>query len=109
MLRSVVLANTLFFAAACFSGETDSKLKENKPGSGADQAESGLADNSVVILSSEPVASEELVCRRERVTGTHITKKICRTRAQVEADRAAAEAFSRRARLVPSAVPTEGN
>jgi len=109
MLRSIVLVNTLFFAAACYCGEPDAKTKHQDPESEAVQTEDGLADNSVVILSTEPVASEELICKRERVTGTHITKKICRTRAQVEAERAAAEDFMRRTRLAPSATPSEGN
>jgi hypothetical protein len=36
---------------------------------------------------AEPAKGEELVCKRERVVGSHIAKRTCRTRAQVEAER----------------------
>jgi len=41
-------------------------------------------------------ADEQLVCVRERQTGSHIPRKVCRTQAQVDAEREAArEATSR--------------
>lgn len=36
---------------------------------------------------AEPAKGEELVCKRERVVGSHIAKRTCRSRAQVEAER----------------------
>jgi hypothetical protein len=34
-----------------------------------------------------PARGEELVCKRERVVGSHIPRRTCRTRAQVQAER----------------------
>lgn len=40
----------------------------------------------------------EMVCRREPVMGTHMQRKVCRTRAEIEAQRAAAESSMRELR-----------
>lgn len=34
---------------------------------------------------------DDLVCKRERVIGSHIRKRTCRTRAQIEAEREATQ------------------
>lgn len=39
-------------------------------------------------------ASEKLICRSERVTGTRNVKKVCRTADQIEANRKAAKEFT---------------
>ncbi len=40
----------------------------------------------------------ELVCRREPVMGTHMQRKVCRTRTEMEAQRAEAQAGMRELR-----------
>jgi len=35
------------------------------------------------------------ICKREQVTGSHIPKRVCRTQAQVDADRAKAQQLMR--------------
>ena len=37
----------------------------------------------------------EVICRRERVTGSHMPVRICRTRAQMDAEQRGAEEFLR--------------
>ena len=37
----------------------------------------------------------ELICRRERVTGSHMPVRVCRTRAQIDAEQRGAEEFLR--------------
>ena len=37
----------------------------------------------------------ELICRRERVTGSHMPVRVCRTRAQINAEQRGAEEFLR--------------
>lgn len=39
--------------------------------------------------------SNEKICRREAVLGTHMQRKVCRTRAEIDAERAAAESSMR--------------
>jgi len=109
MLKPLLLGYTLLFAASCFGFERDSESKQPEAESETTPKDMSLADNAAVPLSTVPVASEELVCRRERVTGTHISKKVCRTKSQLEADRIEAENYMRRMKIAPSALPAEGN
>jgi hypothetical protein len=39
--------------------------------------------------------SSQLTCKRERQMGSNIPRTVCRTKAQIDAERAAAEAFNR--------------
>ena len=39
--------------------------------------------------------SSQLTCKRERQMGSNIPRTVCRTQAQIDAERAAAEAFNR--------------
>jgi hypothetical protein len=48
------------------------------------------ADRAKTEPALKPDASNELVCRREPVLGSHMTRRVCRTRAQMETERAAA-------------------
>lgn len=43
-----------------------------------------------VVAANESAAAEtadlnEMICRRERATGSHFSRRVCRTRAQIEA------------------------
>jgi hypothetical protein len=40
-------------------------------------------------LQIEPAGKQQqVICRREKVLGSHIRKRVCRTRAQIDQDRA---------------------
>jgi len=41
--------------------------------------------------ATSSAAAPDVVCVTERQTGTHFSQRICRTRSQIEADRAAAD------------------
>jgi len=42
--------------------------------------------------------AREVVCRREQVLGSHMSRKVCRTREEIEAERQAAQAAVRELR-----------
>ncbi|HZA52412.1 MAG TPA: hypothetical protein VE549_16825 [Myxococcaceae bacterium] len=50
------------------------------------------------VLVSEKISEDDLVCGAEKPTGTNIRKEICRTRARIEAEQAAADQFVQRIR-----------
>ena len=54
------------------------------------------------VVEGEPVASAEslesqIICTREKVTGSNRKQKVCRTKAQIERERQAAKELVRRA------------
>ena len=54
------------------------------PPAGDPQGE-GAADTPQIVSASPENDPNELICRRERETGSKFTKRICRTRAEIEA------------------------
>ncbi len=60
---------------------------------------SGLQEVNLQNIEAKEVplanAPDEMVCRRERVTGSHMTVRTCRTRAQADAERRGAQEFLR--------------
>ena len=48
-----------------------------------------------IPLANNTGSPDEMVCRRERVTGSHITVRTCRTRAQADAEQRGAQEFLR--------------
>jgi invasion protein IalB len=49
-----------------------------------------MAASAGTAQPAETAAEEKLICTVERKTGSRMTERICRTRAQVDADRAQA-------------------
>jgi hypothetical protein len=45
----------------------------------------------VPFVAIIPTREPEVICDKERRTGTHISKKVCRTRVQMEAEREAVQ------------------
>ena len=45
----------------------------------------------VPVSANVPPSKNEIVCRKERRTGTYLAKRVCRTRAQMEAEREAGQ------------------
>ena len=48
-----------------------------------------------VTLSNNLSTPGEMICRRERVTGSHLPVRVCKTRAQREAEQRGAQEFMR--------------
>ena len=48
-----------------------------------------------IPLANNTGSPDEMVCRRERVTGSHMTVRTCRTRAQADAEQRGAQEFLR--------------
>jgi hypothetical protein len=44
------------------------------------------AESTGVPQAEAPAQKPEVVCRRERVLGTHFKKRVCRTRTQIDED-----------------------
>lgn len=47
------------------------------------------------VQAATPAADEEVVCRTETPTGSRVGKRVCRTKAQAEAERVETERVSR--------------
>ena len=58
----------------------------------------------VVALSEQ----SEVICKTERVTGSRIGVRVCRTRAQIEAERKESREHMRRMNAHPAGSPSEG-
>lgn len=56
----------------------------------AARASGETATDDVVAYQALPMDPNEVICKRQRPIGSHIPVRVCRTRAQIEADREAA-------------------
>lgn len=107
MIRLIISMAILFGAAACASSPPPAQLAaadtvatantSNEAVAGS-EATAGAKDEESTIESVEapqvaltsapvPEAIDELVCHRERVTGTHRMEKICRYRSEMDRTR----------------------
>ena len=68
--RLLALTVPVIFLAACITNETE--------------------PDEDAVAYQEPMDPNEVICKRQRPIGSHIPVRICRTRAQIEADREAA-------------------
>lgn len=57
-----------------------------------------MAEATSSQATSTPNPADELVCKRVRETGSNISRKVCRTRAQIEAESNAATDVLERSR-----------
>lgn len=71
-------------AAGADSVDTVESVNPSAPsGDGFYALETSNAPETVIMV---PVAeSDQIVCRRERATGTKFSRRVCRTRAEIEA------------------------
>lgn len=76
--KNVLLTLMFFSLTACISSAS-SPIAEEKPLANADGLES------------------QIICTREKVTGSNRKQKVCRTKAQIERERQAAKELVRRA------------
>ena len=76
--KSVLLTLMFFSLTACVSS-APSPIAEEKP------------------LANEDGLESQIICTREKVTGSNRKQKVCRTKAQIERERQAAKELVRRA------------
>jgi len=105
MLKSLLLISALILSFNCLGNMADTPSKQADSDDEAVSTQQDLMSKEPLPVKTESVNGDNLVCKRERVTGTHITKKICRTQQQVDNERASADQFMRRARVSPGANP----
>ena len=79
-----VLCTAAFAFASC-----GAPLRETRAADSLEQA----------VVLDDKVADEDLVCRTEKPTGSNVAKRVCRTRALIEQERADAEKFVERMRV----------
>jgi len=89
-VRGAFAAAVLCIVAGCASsGESGAVPSDVATASDAAAAETTVAD------AQDP---NEMICRRERPTGSHFSRRVCRTRAQLEAEQAATQDLMRQNR-----------
>jgi hypothetical protein len=72
-------------------------------------ASDGIPGDNTVPVESQRVSNDsEKICRRIRDTGSNIPRKVCRTRAEIERERAAHADALTRTKLRPISTPGEG-
>jgi len=57
--------------------------------SGAESVDTAAPSPERVAELASAESPDDVICRREKVTGSHFARKVCRTRAQIEAEREA--------------------
>ena len=100
-LRFLLLASILGLAACATSGPEPSEQAAGSASADNVVVENGAAENEgslevaevpeVPVAASPPPSGDEVVCRREKRLGSNRTIKICRTQAQMDADREAGQ------------------
>jgi hypothetical protein len=58
---------------------------------GTSSSEVNKADKAIISHNTQVKPADKVICRRERATGTRMTKKICRTQRQIEAEHEAGQ------------------
>ena len=94
MIRIISLAAILLCISACASSGPEAPASAgantvaSDTASAPPQGEGGEQYEAQVQVTANAAAatdSDELICRKERQTGSRIATKVCRTRAEVEA------------------------
>jgi predicted small lipoprotein YifL len=96
MSRRYFLAATILGLAACgTNGPEVTELPDNIENSTVDgnmAAADGQLDfieaPVVPALTARPAVEPQVICRKERRIGSNIAKRVCRTREEIEAERA---------------------
>ena len=96
MIKTLLLFSVVIIVCSCASNEPES----DQSVFAAENAE----PYDVVALSEQ----SEVICKTEKVTGSRIGVRVCRSRAQIEAERAASREHVRRMKTAPIGTATEG-
>jgi hypothetical protein len=78
MRKLLLILSTVFIVSSCAS----SKPEPAAPGVGADGV--ALAENTEAVEGAETAEGEKLICKRERITGSHRYTKTCLTQEQTD-------------------------
>lgn len=84
----ILLLMMVFAVTACVTTE-----KQPEQASTASQTEARETAKSV--SSTAGLAASDVICKREKVTGTYRTVRVCRTKAQMDREKAEADRFTR--------------
>jgi hypothetical protein len=78
---------------ACSSvSETTARQNEQKgPALTEEEKAAMTTEEKVALYNEQQEEDDQLVCRRERPVGTRMTRTVCRTRAEIEEERRAAQ------------------
>jgi hypothetical protein len=90
--RSVLALMSCLLTACAATGDTQSRAPDVEQGEPVQLANPSEVAPQVIELSAAPSTGDELVCREEARVGTHLTRRRCFTRSQLdEATRSAQE------------------
>ena len=95
MNRRYIVAATFLGIAACVTSAPEAPESTAKAGKSVTNSNStaretggvGVVDVPEVPKAASLRAENEIVCRIERETGTHMRVRVCRTRTQIDATR----------------------
>jgi len=90
-LATTILSVLLAGCASTNTSSYDSKAETNKNSKLNDITISKEANALLASENDESAIKEELICKREKQIGTHFKKKVCYTRAQLDAIRKASK------------------
>ena len=120
MSRRYILAATIFGISACATSRPDlpelAATSENSATNRNPTAVLAQLENVDVKETEVPAAGnarspDDLICRRERITGSHMSTRVCRTRAEIEETRTDAQEtlrdFERRSAAAGGALSEE--
>ena len=98
MIKSILLMVAFFIFSNNVSGqpEPDPKHTEMVPESAALSESAPLPEIAEPIEIVKQYEEAELVCTKERKTGSRIYTKTCRSKAVIEAERASGQEFLRK-------------
>ena len=99
MNRRYLVAATFLGIAACATSGPESPEPAANVENAATNTDTTPVEGQLEVVdvpevpfsTNVPPPEDEIVCRRERPTGTYIARKVCRMRAQIEATRDTAQ------------------
>ena len=93
MPMTALLACALFALSACTTVESTSARQDEQKGPAFTEEEKAqmTTDEKVALYNEQQEEDNQVVCRRERPVGSRMVKTVCRTRAQIEEERRAAQ------------------
>ena len=103
MIKPLLLLFALIFVSNSAISQPEPKQTKTDPESTAQTENAPQSENAVQYGTVEKYEDADIVCTKERKTGTRIYTKICRTKAQIEADRASGADYIQRLKSTPQA------
>jgi hypothetical protein len=91
--KILLAAATLALLGACSSMPESTATTDARAGALYSEEEKAAmtSDEKVAAYNEAQEEQNQVVCRRERPVGSRISKTVCRTRAQIEEERRAAQ------------------